>query len=282
MGIKKTSKIMSLLIAICLFVIGFYCFAIGVHAAAPDEIDDTDVVSDTIKRPSLELVLEDAVVDMITVSDGKISAEYNKDVYDIQINQSEEFWKVTCKRKTDTNNETVKLYIPAINYEKINMSLNSVNLTCAVIKFGDIVGNFELSSVFLTLPKGFKGSLDLVTNGYLNLTSQDDFENTNSTIIAEDGMWRTVYAPKYFKRSGNMFTYTNGTMDNVIKITKKEDGVVGVYSSKNFGSADFSFNQQIDGENIDELKWENGSWEANWINNWLSNWNSEMGNEYID
>ena len=57
---------------------------------------------------------------------------------------------------------------------------------------------------------------------------------------------------------------------------------VGVYSSKNFGSADFSFNQQIDGENIDELKWENGSWEANWINNWLSNWNSEMGNEYID
>ena len=160
MGIKKTSKIMSLLIAICLFVIGFYCFAIGVHAAAPDEIDDTDVVSDTIKRPSLELVLEDAVVDMITASDGKISAEYNKDVYDIQINQSEELWKVTCKRKTDTNNETVKLYIPAINYEKINMSLNSVNLTCAVIKFGDIVGNFELSSVFLTLPKGFKGSLD--------------------------------------------------------------------------------------------------------------------------
>lgn len=186
---------------------------------------------------------------MQTATDNKISAEYNSNVYNVKISNQGNDWNVniSCKKKINTNTETIKLYIPDVNYNDININVDSAYLTSSIIKSGNIVGNFNMASVLLTLPKGFSGSLDAtVISGYFSLVSKDDFNNTNTTII-DDGKIGEVYVPKNFVKNGN--TFTNGTQNNVIKVTRKGMGVIGIYSSNYSNSIDIPFDSQNEWKN---------------------------------
>lgn len=62
-----------------------------------------------------------------------------------------------------------------------------------------------------------------------------------------------MYVPKNFTKEGNVFTYTNGTEQNVIKVTRMGVGVIEIYSSgelssKNdqLNSAEFQYSQLND------------------------------------
>ena len=211
---SKAVKILTIMLTLFLAVgasfVGVY--TAGTAQAAP--LPNTPL--DTTGRPSLSLNVSSAAVNVLAATDNKISAEYNSDVYTVEINEQGNDWRVSvsCKTKTNTNDETIKLYIPDVDYGDVNLSADSGHLTCDLIRSGNIVGNFNMASVFLTLPEGFAGKVDATANsGYFQLISQDDFKNTTTTIT-DNGNWGEIYWPKNFKESGNLATFTEGTGAN--------------------------------------------------------------------
>lgn len=268
MKFKKPSKIV---ITVTVFLTMFLTLGAtftGIYSAAADNshvVGNAIVPQDTANKPSLTLDIRSAAVDLQVATDGKISAEYNSSVYDVEINNESDDWKVniSCKTHTNTNTETINLYIPDVNYGDINIKVDSAYLTSSIIKSGNIIGNFNTASVLLTLPKGFSGSLDAtVISGYFELISKDDFNNTNTTII-DDGEIGEVYTPNNFIKNGNIYTFINGTQNNVIKVTRRGTGVIGIYSS------DYSDSVDIPSESQSE--WEN-RWKDEWWKSWQNNW----------
>lgn len=265
---SKAVKILTIMLTLFLAVgasfVGVY--TAGTAQAAP--LPNTPL--DTTGRPSLSLDVSSAAVNVLAATDNKISAEYNNDVYTVEINEQGDDWKVSvsCKNKTNTNDETIKLYIPDVDYGNVNLSADSGHLTCDLIRSGNIVGNFNMASVFLTLPEGFAGSVDATANsGYFQLISQDDFKNTTATII-DNGSWGEIYRPKNFKESGNLATFTDGTGANVIQITRKGSGVMGIYTSDAFDTSNFP----DDWKDLWQEEWQGKPWEDDW---WQNTWQED-------
>lgn len=228
-------------------------------------IETNSTPTNIVINPSLTLNIRSAAVTMEVATDNKISAEYNSNVYNVEINNQGNDWKIdiSSKTRTNTNTETIKLFIPNVNYSNINMNVDSAYLTSTIIKSGNIVGNFNTASVLLTLPKGFNGSLDATaTSGYFELISKDDFSNTNATII-DDGEIGEVYVPKDFIKNGDTFTFADGTQNNVIKVTRKGTGVIGIYSS--------DYSDSVDSPSDWQSEWEN-SWQGDWWKSWNNSW----------
>lgn len=268
MKFKKPSKtIITITVILTMFFTLGASFT-GIYTAAADNangIENGQLPKDTAIKPSLALDIRSAAVDLQVATNDKISAEYNSSVYNVEINDQGNDWKVniSCKTKTNTNTETIVLYIPDVNYSDIIMNVDSAYLTSAIIKSGNIIGNFNTASVLLTLPKGFNGSLDATaTSGYFELISKDDFINTNATII-DDGELGEIYAPKDFIKNGDTFTFTNGTQNNVIKVTRKGTGVIGIYSS--------DYSDSVDSPSDWQNEWEN-SWQGDWWKSWNNSW----------
>lgn len=268
MKFKKPSKtIITITVILTMFFTLGASFT-GIYTAAADNangIENGQLPKDTAIKPSLVLDIRSAAVDLQVATNGKISAEYNSSVYNVEINDQGNDWKVniSCKTKTNTNTETIVLYIPDVNYSDITMNVDSAYLTSAIIKSGNIIGNFSTASVLLTLPKGFNGSLDATaTSGYFELISKDDFINTNATII-DDGELGEIYTPKDFIKNGDTFTFTNGTQNNVIKVTRKGTGVIGIYSS--------DYSDSVDSPSDWQNEWEN-SWQGDWWKSWNNSW----------
>ena len=150
----------------------------------------------------------------------------------------------------------------------MSLTADSAHLTYDFIRSGNIAGNFNMASVFLTLPEGFNGSLNAVANsGYFQLISKDDFKNTTTTIT-NSGDWGEIYTPENFTESNGNYTFKNGTGNNVIHVTRKGSGVMGIYTSDVFDSSNFP-------EEWKELwsdTWQGTPWEDDW---WQNSWKEE-------
>ena len=267
MKFKKLSKVAIIMTVIfTMFVIVGATYA-GTYAVAADnsQTNNSRLPTNAAGEQTLTLNVRSAAVDLQTATDGKISAEYNSNIYNVEISDQNSDWKVdiSCKTQTNTNTETIKLFIPDTSYSNIRMNIDSAYLTSSTIKSGNIIGDFNTASVILTLPSGFNGSLDAtVTSGYFELVSKDDFSNSKTTII-DDGETGGVYIPQSFVRSGNTSTFSNGNQDNVIKVTRKGIGVVGIYTSDYWDSVDMPSDSQS--------YWEN-NWERGWKEDWWKSW----------
>ncbi len=269
---SRTGKIVTVVLTLCVVLgaafVGVYSLgpaAANAHAAS---LPGTSL--DTAGRPSLSLDVSSAAVNVLAATDNKISAEYNSEVYTVEINEQGNDWRVSvsCKTKTNTNDETIKLYIPDVDYGDVNLSADSGHLTCALIRSGNIVGSFNMASVFLTLPAGFAGKVDATANsGYFQLISQDDFKNTTATIT-DNGSWGEIYRPKSFKESGNLATFTDGTGANVIQVTRKGSGVMGIYTSDAFDTSNFP----DDWKDLWQDEWQGKPWEDDW---WQNAWQED-------
>ena len=280
---SKAAKVLTVMLTLCAIIgasfIGIYTISTATdqaHAAAP-----SGVQTNLTDNPSLSLDISSCAVNVLPAADGKISAEYNSEVYDVKIDEQEDSRKVSisCKTRTNTNDETIKLYIPAIAYGNIDLNIDSAHFTCDLIKSGNITGEFNMASVFLVLPEGFSGSLDAVANsGYFQLISKDDFKNTNTTIT-DNGEWGEIYTPKDFKENGDTYSHTNGTENNIIKVTRKGSGVMGIYSSNSmdvfnmeaFDSSDFP----EEWKNLWSDTWQGTPWEEDW---WQNSWKEDDEN----
>ena len=246
MNFKKKNKpvviltsILTLFLVISAIVIGVYTTGSGASNAHAAPLSNPQL--DTEGKPSLTLDVSSCAVNVLPATDNKISAEYNSNVYDVKIDESDDSRKVSisCKTSTNTNDETIKLYIPDIDYGEVSLTADSAHLTYDFIRSGNIAGNFNMASVFLTLPEGFNGSLNAVANsGYFQLISKDDFKDTTTTIT-NSGDWGEIYTPKNFTESNGNYTFTNGTGNNVINVTRKGSGVMGIYTSDAFDSSNF-------------------------------------------
>ena len=208
---------------------------------------------------------------MLAAADNQISAEYNSDVYTVNISQQNRDWKVSisCKTSTNTNDETIKLYLPDVDYSDVKLKADNGYLTCGLIRSGNIVGNFNMASVFLILPEGFSGSVNAIADsGYFQLVSQDDFKNTTTTIT-DNGDWGEIYKPKNFKENGNTSTFTDGTEANTIRVTRKGSGVMGIYTSDDFDTS----NYPDEWKELWQDEWQGKPWEDGW-------WNSDIEQYY--
>ena len=226
---------------------------------------------DTTGRPSLSLDVSSAAVNVLAAADNQISAEYNSDVYTVRISQQNRDWKVSisCKTSTNTNDETIKLYLPNVDYSDVKLKADNGYLTCGLIRSGNIVGNFNMASVYLILPEGFSGSVNAIADsGYFQLVSQDDFKNTTTTIT-DNGDWGEIYKPKNFKENGNTSTFTDGTGANTIRVTRKGSGVMGIYTSQSF-TASNEFPD--DWKDLWQDEWQGKPWEDDW---WQNTWRED-------
>ena len=238
MNFKKKDKSNIIFTSVLTLFLVVSAIIIGVHTTGPGAANAhaaplSNPQSDIEGKPSLTLDVSSCAVNVLPAADDKISAEYNSSIYDVKIDESDDSRtvSVSCKTSTNTNEETIKLYIPDIDYGEVSLSADSAHLTCDFIKSGNIAGNFNMASVFLTLPEGFHGSLNAVANsGYFQLISKDDYKNT-TTAITDDGDWGELYAPENFTESNGNYTFTNGTGNNVINVTRKGSGVMGIYTS---------------------------------------------------
>ncbi len=226
---------------------------------------------DTTGRPSLSLDVSSAAVNVLAAADDQISAQYNSDVYTVRISQQDRDWKVSisCKTSTNTNDETIKLYLPSVDYSDVKLKADNGYLTCGLIRSGNIVGNFNMASVYLILPEGFSGSVNAIANsGYFQLVSQDDFKNTTTTIT-DNGDRGEIYKPKNFKENGDTSTFTDGTGANTIRVTRKGSGVMGIYTSQSF-TASNEFPD--DWKDLWQDEWQGKPWEDDW---WQNTWRED-------
>ena len=275
MNFKKKNKpvviltsILTLFLVISAIVIGVYTTGSGASNAHAAPLSNPQL--DTEGKPSLTLDVSSCAVNVLPATDNKISAEYNSNVYDVKIDESDDSRKVSisCKTSTNTNDETIKLYIPDIDYGEVSLTADSAHLTYDFIRSGNIAGNFNMASVFLTLPEGFNGSLNAVANsGYFQLISKDDFKNTTTTIT-DSGDWGEIYTPKNFTESNGNYTFTNGTGNNVINVTRKGSGVMGIYTSDAFDSSNFP----EEWKDLWSDTWQGTPWEDDW---WQNSWKEE-------
>ena len=275
MNFKKKNKpvviltsILTLFLVISAIVIGVYTTGSGASNAHAAPLSNPQL--DTEGKPSLTLDVSSCAVNVLPATDNKISAEYNSNVYDVKIDESDDSRKVSisCKTSTNTNDETIKLYIPDIDYGEVSLTADSAHLTYDFIRSGNIAGNFNMASVFLTLPEGFNGSLNAVANsGYFQLISKDDFKDTTTTIT-NSGDWGEIYTPKNFTESNGNYTFTNGTGNNVINVTRKGSGVMGIYTSDAFDSSNFP----EEWKDLWSDTWQGTPWEDDW---WQNSWKEE-------
>ena len=275
MNFKKKNKPVVILTSILTLFLVISAIAIGVYttdsgAANAHAAPLSNPQLDTEGKPSLTLDVSSCAVNVLPATDNKISAEYNSNVYDVKIDESDDSKKVSisCKTSTNTNDETIKLYIPDIDYGEVSLTADSAHLTYDFIRSGNIAGNFNMASVFLTLPEGFNGSLNAVANsGYFQLISKDDFKNTTTTIT-NSGDWGEIYTPKNFTESNGNYTFMNGTGNNVIHVTRKGSGVMGIYTSDAFDSSNFP----EEWKDLWSDTWQGTPWEDDW---WQNSWKEE-------
>ena len=275
MNFKKKNKPVVILTSILTLFLVISAIAIGVYttdsgAANAHAAPLSNPQLDTEGKPSLTLDVSSCAVNVLPATDNKISAEYNSNVYDVKIDESDDSKKVSisCKTSTNTNDETIKLYIPDIDYGEVSLTADSAHLTYDFIRSGNIAGNFNMASVFLTLPEGFNGSLNAVANsGYFQLISKDDFKDTTTTIT-NSGDWGEIYTPKNFTESNGNYTFTNGTGNNVINVTRKGSGVMGIYTSDAFDSSNFP----EEWKDLWSDTWQGTPWEDDW---WQNSWKEE-------
>ena len=270
---SRSVKILTVLLTLCVVLgaafVGVYSLGPATANAHAASLPGTPL--DTTGRPSLSLDVSSAAVNVLAAPRGsKIYAEFNEDVYQVEprIDGQRDIWSVSISCKTNTNNnaETIKLYIPDIAYGDVTLNVDNGHLTCDLIRSGNIVGNFNMASVFLTLPEGFTGSVDATANsGYFQLISKDDFKNTTTTIT-DNGDWGEIYKPKNFKENGNTSAFTDGTGANTIRVTRKGSGVMGIYTSQNFTvSNEFP----DDWKKLWQDEWQGKPWEDDW---WQNTW----------
>ncbi len=272
MKFQKTSRAVKLLTAVLTVCIVLGASFAGVYTAGNVQAASlSGTTPDTIGRPSLSLDVSSAAVNVLAATDNQISAEYNRDVYTVNISQQNRDWKVSisCKTSMNTNDETIRLYLPNVDYGDVKLKTDNGYMACGLIRSGNIAGNFNMASVFLTLPEGFSGSVNAIANsGYFQLVSQDDFKNTTTTII-DNGDWGEIYKPKNFKENGNTSTFTDGTEANTIRVTRKGSGVMGIYTSDDFDTS----NYPDEWKELWQDEWQGKPWEDGW-------WNSDIEQYY--
>ena len=270
---SRSGKILTAVLTLCVVLgaafVGVYSLGSVTANAHAASLPGTPL--DITGRPSLSLNVSSAAVNVLAAEDNQISAEYNSDVYTVRIIQQNRDWKVSisCKTSTNTNDETIKLYLPNVDYSDVKLKADNGHLTCGLIRSGNIVGNFNMASVFLILPEGFSGSVNAVADsGYFQLVSQDDFKNTTTTIT-DNGDWGEIYKPKNFKESGNTSTFTDGTGANTIRVLRKGSGVMGIYTSQSF-TASNEFPD--DWKELWQDEWQGKPWEDDW---WQNTWQED-------
>ncbi len=272
MKFQKTSRAVKLLTAVLTVCIVLGASFAGVYTAGNVQAASlSGTTPDTTGRPSLSLDVSSAAVNVLAATDNQISAEYNRDVYTVNISQQNRDWKVSisCKTSMNTNDETIRLYLPNVDYGDVKLKTDNGYMACGLIRSGNIAGNFNMASVFLTLPEGFSGSVNAIANsGYFRLVSQDDFKNTTTTII-DNGDWGEIYKPKNFKENGNTSTFTDGTEANTIRVTRKGSGVMGIYTSDDFDTS----NYPDEWKELWQDEWQGKPWEDGW-------WNSDIEQYY--
>ena len=272
MKFQKTSRAVKLLTAVWTVCIVLGAAFAGVYTEGnANAASLPSTTPDTTGRPSLSLDVSSAAVNVRAATDNQISAEYNRDVYTVNISQQNRDWKVSisCKTSMNTHDEAIRLYLPNVDYGDVKLKADNGYLTCGLIRSGHIVGNFNMASVFLTLPEGFSGSVNAIANsGYFQLVSRDDFKNTTTTIT-DNGDWGEIYKPTNFKENGNTSTYTDGTGANIIQVTRKGSGVMGLYTSDDFDTS----NYPDEWKELWQDEWQGKPWEDGW-------WNSDIEQYY--
>ncbi len=271
MKFQKTSGAVKLLTAVWTVCIVLGAAFAGVYTEGnANAASLPGTTPDTTGRPSLSLDVSSAAVNVRAATDNQISAEYNRDVYTVNISQQNRDWKVSisCKTSMNTHDEAIRLYLPNVDYGDVKLKADNGYLTCGLIRSGHIVGNFNMASVFLTLPEGFSGSVNAIANsGYFQLISRDDFKNTTTTIT-DNGDWGEIYKPTNFKENGNTSTYTDGTGANTIQVTRKGSGVMGLYTSDDFDTS----NYPDEWKELWQDEWQGKPWEDDW---WQNTWQEE-------
>lgn len=142
-------------------------------------------------------------IDIIPVSQDKITADFDAQYYDVEMIEEDGEWKITVTgKKPRMGSNYVKLYIPD----------TGCNITANVLS----------GSLLYDLPQNCKGSLYITAeNSSVKFSSTNQYENCNISVVATNPYFMEyshISYPDYFTKTEDKVWYENGTGTNEIDI----------------------------------------------------------------
>ena len=174
--------------------------------------------------PALRISVDSAAADFLPSGrDGELRANYDPEVYTVEINERNGSASVRIFSKIgDNRSEPVRLYIPTRYQENVLLAVKnaSVDLT-EVFSRSNVAAVFENSNIDFRRP--FKGSLsaELIASS-VNFSSAADYRTADIELMAAAN--GTVEVPEFFEKAGNRAVYFGGA-DGRIVMTLDGDSV---------------------------------------------------------
>ncbi len=185
-------------------------------------------INPEISKPNLDMSIDTANVKVINAVDNHISVSYDPAFYNVSVVNTDGNLSVDIKNKLQNMSGApdVTLYLPKIEYGNIKLNLELAVMSLAVTG-GNITANANLSGVILELRQGFAGSVNYKSKaGTLYVYSSDKYANSKVKITNDTDIIGDISVPDVFSKSGNVYTYNNGTQKSVINVTLREFGAV--------------------------------------------------------
>lgn len=170
-----------------------------------DAQTSTEILPDTVKELNISLNVDNGGVEIIPASTNQVTASYDSQYYDVQMELQNDWWVVSVSGKVEKMGHTgdVQLQIPAI---KSQMNVNVLD------------GDFSYH-----LPEDCKNEVNVTAkDGGVHFVSSNHFDNSRISLVAQDKnfiLYEPPTYPDYFTRTENGFEYKNGTEATKISIT---------------------------------------------------------------
>lgn len=178
----------------------------GLPRRVPAGASREETVSVPASTEGFALELKEAAVKLQCTEEDKIRAEYDENLFDVEIREESDTTQVKCRGRASSDGEVITLYVPRQAYQDISIAADGSFLRWEDLPSGNVAGAFNDSFAAIGLPDDFEGALTVTSaNGYTEVISDSDYAGMDVTLYGA-----YISAPEYFVQSGDSFTYSDG------------------------------------------------------------------------
>lgn len=194
---------------------------------APENLPlETVKLGDLKNQGKLAITIDhNAAVELIPASDEQLSIEYAKELYDVSMKQQEDVWNIHIAYRGEYSKyPCAVLHIPSMQYDEVSLQANEATVYLQQV-FPDCMNlkaEMKDATTFYELPYNLRGEVNMaVSSGYLELSSADEYRNSNITIrnISSKGE-----ISDKFQEDDHQLKYAQGTKAGFVSIDFQNSG----------------------------------------------------------
>jgi hypothetical protein len=179
---------------------------------------------------SVEIRVTSASVKIESTEQSEIYYQYNSEMYSVASDKDDMGnIIIDISGKNVSTDSAVVVYIPNI-YENVKVNVDEGFFECDSFN-GKLSGTFKDCYVGFAIKKEFSGVIDIqIQDGcYVGFNSANAYRNCKTTIINSSEKYE-VSVPTYFKKSGDKYTYVNGTRVGDINVNFVSGSGMGIFN----------------------------------------------------